>query len=159
MLVMNTTPLLSLMAGLGHLDILPFLYASVHIPFAVCQEIMAGGKTNFGVTIFQQNTWLIKHKQPLEISPLLKNSLDLGEASVIQFALQQNIPLVCIDEMAGRRIARLSGLELTGSIGILLKAKQQGYPLIISDVITAMRSQGIWLSDKVIRFALERAGE
>lgn len=158
-LVMNTTPLISLIAGLGSLDILAFLYAEVHIPFAVCQEVLAGGKHNFGVSAFQQNTWLIKHTQPLEIAPLLKNSLDLGEASVIQLALQQNIRLVCIDEMAGRRVARLSGLELTGTIGILLKAKQAGYPLLVCDALDAMRSQGIWLSDKVIQFALEQSGE
>lgn len=43
--------------------------------------------------------------------------------------------------------------------GILLKAKQAGYPLLVCDALKAMRSQGIWLCDKVIQFALEQAGE
>ncbi|MCP2730476.1 hypothetical protein NJ959_18780 [Symplocastrum sp. BBK-W-15] len=34
--------------------------------------------------------------------------------------MNENIQTVCIDEVAGRRIARLSGLSVTGSIGILL---------------------------------------
>jgi predicted nucleic acid-binding protein len=67
------------------------------------------------------------------LQPYLRNSLDLGEASVIQTALQESVHLVCIDEMVGRRIARLSGLNLTGSIGILLKAKSMGYPLSVPE--------------------------
>jgi predicted nucleic acid-binding protein len=34
---------------------------------------------------------------------------------VIQLALDQNIHTVAIDEAAGRRIARLNGLSMTGS--------------------------------------------
>ncbi|BAU65351.1 DegT/DnrJ/EryC1/StrS aminotransferase family protein [Stanieria sp. NIES-3757] len=33
-------------------------------------------------------------------------------------ALHKNIQTVCIDEAVGRRVARLSGLSLTGSIGL-----------------------------------------
>jgi predicted nucleic acid-binding protein len=95
----------------------------------------------------------------LNISPLLLNSLDIGEASVIQLALNENIPTVCIDESVGRRIARLSGLSVTGSIGILLRAKQEGYPLSIKQSIQQMINQGIRLSTTVIEFALKQAGE
>lgn len=92
--------------------------------------------------------------KPSAITPYLGNTLDRGEASVIQTALDLNIPLVCIDETAGRRIARLSGLTLTGSIGVLIKACQQGYPVSIPQAINHMREHGIWLSDEVVRFAL-----
>ena len=42
--VINTTPLLALTAGLGHLDVLQFLYANVYVPWEVCQEVRAGGQ-------------------------------------------------------------------------------------------------------------------
>jgi predicted nucleic acid-binding protein len=158
-LVINTTPLISLLAGLGNLEVLPFLYSKVHVPFAVCQEILVGGKSDFGVSAFVQNDWLIKHTQPITISPLLRNSLDLGEASVIELALQRSISLVCIDEAAGRRVARLSGLELTGTVGILVKAKQKGYSLSVNEALKSMRSQGIWLSDGLVQLALKQSGE
>lgn len=74
---------------------------------------------------------------------------------MIQTALQEGVPLVCIDETVGRRIARLSGLNITGSIGILLKAKSMGYPLDIPEALDRMRARGIWLSQSVIRFALD----
>jgi predicted nucleic acid-binding protein len=80
--------------------------------------------------------------------------LDRGEASVIQTALNLKLSLVCIDESVGRRVARLSGLTLTGSIGILLKAQQTGFPVSVELAVAQMRSRGIWLSDQVIAFAL-----
>ena len=87
-------------------------------------------------------------------SPYLRNSLDRGEAAVIQTALDWGISLVCIDEVAGRRVARLNGLEVTGSIGILLKARQRGYPVDMAEAVRRLREHGIWLSDQVVRFAL-----
>lgn len=65
--------------------------------------------------IFNQAVFLEKQKKPLEIVNFLKNSLDLGEASVIQLALDENIQTVCIDEAVGRRVARLNGLSLTSN--------------------------------------------
>ena len=85
----------------------------------------------------------------------LSNPLDLGEASVIQTAADLHIPLVCIDEAVGRRVARLSGLTLTGSIGVLLKAQKLGYSVSMEQAISRMRQHGIWLGDEEIRFALQ----
>jgi predicted nucleic acid-binding protein len=61
---------------------------------------------------------------------------------------------VCIDETIGRRVARLSNLDVTGFIGILLKAKSAGYPVAMSDALNRMRERGIWLSKDVFCFAL-----
>ena len=83
----------------------------------------------------------------------------MGEASVIQLALNEKVSTVCIDEPRGRSMARLSGLSITGSIGILLRAKKQGYPITIQNSIKRMTERGIWLSEKVINFALTQAGE
>jgi len=89
----------------------------------------------------------------------LLNTLDLGEASVIQLALDNNLATVCIDEAVGRRVARLNGLTLTGSIGILLKAKQQDPALSVKVAIANMLKHNIRLSQTVITFALTPAGE
>lgn len=156
-IVTNTTPLIALTAATGNLDILRQLYTRVVVPYEVAAEIKAGGKEAFGLDVFKQTSWLEIRHSPVELPPYLQNSLDQGEASVIQTALQEGIELVCIDEVAGRRIARLSKLSLTGSIGILLKAKAMGYPLSIPDALNRMRARGIWLSEGVVRFALERS--
>lgn len=60
------------------------------------------------------------------LSPLALAALDEGEASVIQLALEQSIPRVCIDEIKGRRAAAATGLAMLGSLGLIGKAKSLG---------------------------------
>jgi predicted nucleic acid-binding protein len=158
-LVINTSPLLALIAGLGDLAILGELYETVFVTYEVEQEILTGGKLGFGITEFEKASFLQKLDKPLAITPFLFNSLDLGEASVIQLALNLGIATVCIDEAIGRRIARLNSLKVTGSIGILLRAKREGYNFSMQTVITRMLNQGIHLSSSVIQIALKESGE
>ncbi len=158
-IVINTGPILALTAALGDLQILNYLYEEVHVPAEVCQEILAGGKTGFAVQQFIDAVWLTKWENRQEIPSFLENILDQGEAAVIQLALSEKIATVCIDEAVGRRIARLNSLSLTGSIGILLRAKREGILPNITSSLTKMQKNGIWLSDRVINFAIQKAGE
>ena len=158
-IVINTSPLISLVAALGTLEILNDLYEEVIVPFAVCEEILKSQNKVFAQAEFQNSTWLNKQNQPIHISEFLLNSLDLGEASVIQVALNEKIRTVCIDETVGRRIARLNGLQLTGSVGILLKYKQYKPSLSIQKAIQNMINYNIYLSQNVISFAIKTAGE
>ena len=156
--VINTSPIIAIVAALGNLRVLQ-IYQRVWVPFEVGQEILAGGAAQFALAEFNAADWLHKGTQPLSIDVDLANMLDVGEASVIQLALNQNIQTVVIDEVAGRRIARLNGLSVTGSIGILLRAKREGYQFSMQEAIDRMKARGIWLSDRVIAFALMQAGE
>lgn len=153
-LVTNTTPLIALTAATGNLEVLRYLYERVVVPMEVAEEVRAGGKQSFGLDVFETATWLDVQDAAVTLQPFLENSIDRGEAAVIQTAMNLKIPLVCIDEVVGRRIARLCALEVTGSIGVLLKAKRLGFSISIADAIQRMRAQGIWLADTVIQFAL-----
>ncbi len=124
------------------------------VPLEVAEEVRAGGQQSFGVDAFNGAGWLEVQTGSVVLQPFLQNSLDRGEASVIQTAMNLGLPLVCIDETAGRRVARLCGLSLTGSVGVLLKAKRLGYDVSMPDALQRMREQGIWLSEQVVRFAL-----
>ena len=46
---------------------------------------------------FETASWLYKDLEPLRVDPLLANSLDPGEAAVIQLALDKKVATVCID--------------------------------------------------------------
>lgn len=153
-IVIDTTPLIALAAGTGELEILRALYDRVIVPFEVTEELHAAGGDALGVAAFEKATWLERRAAAVPVSQLLGNTLDRGEASVIQTALNEGIALVCIDETVGRRVARMSGLTLTGSIGVLIKAQRQGYAVSIPQVLDRMREHGIWLSEEVVRFAL-----
>lgn len=158
-LVINTGPLITLVAATGDLQILNLLYQRVLVPFEASQEMMQGGPQRFAAAEFSRAKWLVKREQPLAITPFLINSLDLGEAAVIQLALDEKLSTVCIDESLGRRMARLNNLLVTGSIGVLLRAKREGHLTSMAGAIQKMREKGIWLSQRVIDFALRQAEE
>lgn len=158
-IVINTSPLLALIAGLGSLNVLKVLYKQVIVPYEVSGEIFAAGSAGFGIKEFDEADFLLKLNRPANIHPYLRNSLDLGESSVIQTALDRNIQTVCIDEAVGRRIARLNGLTLTGSLGIMIRAKREGQAVLLRDAVSRMRKHGIWLSERLVASALQQAGE
>ena len=87
-LVTNTTPLIALTAATGGLEVLHQLYSRVVVPYEVAEEIKAGGRDAFGVEVFKSASWLEISPAPVVLLPYLQNALDLGEASVIQTALQ-----------------------------------------------------------------------
>lgn len=155
-LVINTGPLIALVAALGDLQVLQ-IYRRVWVPFEVCQEIAAGSPAQFASSEFDAASWLYKQPQPLRIAPVLLNMLDRGEAAVIQLALDHAVSTVCIDEAAGRRIARLNNLTVTGSIGVLLRALREGHTFSMQEAIEHMLAHGVRLSNRVIEFALTQA--
>jgi predicted nucleic acid-binding protein len=104
-------------------------------------------------------TFLEKRTKPTTIGIFLNNSLDTGEASVIQNAVDFGIATVCIDEAVGRRIARLNNLVVTGSIGIMIRAKQEGAPISIRKALDNMHRHGIWLSKSISDAAIKLSGE
>ena len=158
-LVINTSPLLAWVAGCGSLAPLEGLYEELLVPQEVAEEIEAGGPHGFGVAEIAAAAWLRRWPAPVNPSPLLRNSLDKGEAAVIQLALDEGIGTICIDETVGRRLARLCGLQVTGSIGVLLRAKRAGRIGSLRQTMEQMRAHSIWLSDAVVAFALRESGE
>ncbi|MEM9768421.1 MAG: DUF3368 domain-containing protein [Cyanobacteria bacterium P01_D01_bin.71] len=57
---------------------------------------------------------------------LLRQTLDGGEAEAIALALELQAECVLLDERDGRRVAKSLRLQVTGVLGVLLKAKQSG---------------------------------
>lgn len=158
-LVINTGPLLALFAATGDLRPLRRVAERVIVPYEVEQEILAGGKNSFAVDLYHAETWIERRLSPTHLISFIANSIDHGEAAVLSMALHENIPNVCLDDQSARHVARLSGLLVTGSLGVLIAAKDQGEPISIRDAIANMRKQGIWLSNELIEEVLKKSGE
>ncbi len=52
--------------------------------------------------------------------------VDMGEASAIALALELPSPLFILDDLKGRKLALQLNLKFTGTLGVLILAKQQG---------------------------------
>jgi len=56
----------------------------------------------------------------------LKENLDKGEAETIALSIEISADLLLMDEKLGRKIAEEKGIKISGTIGVLLKAKKKG---------------------------------
>lgn len=156
--VTNTTPVISL-SLVGQLQLLEQLYGEVLLPPAVYREVLVGGRTKIGVTELQNAHWLrqVTLTDPRRADLLL--DLDRGEAEAIALAQELNADLLILDERLARRYARRAGLTITGTLGVLLKAKQQGLISEIRPLTEQMQNGGIHLADQLIAQVLRLAKE
>lgn len=157
--VVDTAPLISLDAC-DQIDILRRLYAHVIVPREVDRELSVGGETALpnGLTLAHRK-WIKVRTLRSTPSRLLLSALDRGEAEVIALALEIRCPLVLLDELRARDIARAMGLQCVGTLGLLLRAKNDGLLKAIGPSIDLMRSKGIRLGESLIELVLHQAGE
>jgi uncharacterized protein len=156
--VVNTTPIIAL-SLIGRLDLLRHLYTEVLIPPAVRAEVLSGGEERAGMIELQQAPWIRETPLQSPRSADLLVDLDRGEAEVLVLALEQQAELVILDERLARRHAQRLGLPLTGTLGVLLRAKHLGLIPSVLSMINALQRGGIWLSNHVIKETLRLADE
>lgn len=102
------------------------LFSEILIPQAVFDEATSSGKPYAeAIRLFAQDKGVAVNNQMAV--QLLIHDVDRGEAEVIVLALERGIEDVMIDDAKGRRFASLNGLNLLGTVGVLVRAKQQNY--------------------------------
>jgi len=156
--IANTTPLIAL-AIIEQLDLLRALYGQVTVPSAVRDEVLAGGRERRAEVDFSGLPWIrVMRLADVTRADLLVD-LDRGEAEVLALALEMRADLVILDERLARRHAQRLGLVLTGTLGVLLRAKRLGLISQVRPLLDRLRQRGIWLNEAVVGEALRLAEE
>ena len=156
--VLNATPLIAL-AKIDRLELLRRVYTEVYVPEAVYNEV-AGIPGKAGAIELTKAKWIKKARvKNRAIVNLLTAELDQGEAEVLVLADQLKADWVVIDEQKGRAAARAAGLQLTGTVGVVLLAKRLGYVDKVKPIFDELAEVHFRLSDKVYRESLRKAGE
>ena len=93
------------------------------------------------------------------LSEAFKESVDPGKASAIALALETDRAILIIDDRKGRILARRMELAFMGSVGLLLKAKTHGLIPLIKPYTDRMLQTDFRISQALIEYALQQAGE
>ena len=148
-IVCDTSPLL-LFARADRLGLLPALYQRVFVPGAVLQEVnvQADEPARQIQVHVQQDVFQRKEARGKSLDAVGEN-MGRGERAAIVLARELDAELVVLDDEQGRTEARRHGLSITGSIGILIEAKER-------DVIASMRreldrlvEEGLWIDEQL----------
>jgi predicted nucleic acid-binding protein len=160
MIVVSNTSPISNLAAIGQLDLLPQLYGTIIIPPAVYQELINSGDADPATLAVQTLDWI--QTQPVSDRVLLEtlqSNLDPGEAEAIALAVEINADRLIIDERRGRNEAIRLGLPVTGLLGIVLAAKQQGLIPLVQPILDDLRANSFWIRDALYAEVLRLAGE
>jgi predicted nucleic acid-binding protein len=158
--VSNTTPLIGL-AVIGRFDLLRQLFGEIHVAEAVHDEAVIAGREEGGAKREVSTAgWIhVVHVQDRLAVDVLLDELDAGEAESIVLARELSANWVLMDEKKGRRKLTQLGIRKIGTVGILLKAKQEGLLPSIRPELEILRHLGFSLSQMVVDAVLQQAEE
>ena len=156
--VVNTTPIIAL-AKCHELDVLRRMYGKIVIPQAVYDEICVRDDIVSRI-VNDSRTWIsVKKIQDAKDKALYRTRLHDGEVEVMILAQEINADIVIIDDLSARSTAEYLKLPLTGTLGVLIKAKQQGIIDEVMPIIDKMQNENIYFSDRLLDLVRRKTGE
>jgi predicted nucleic acid-binding protein len=124
--IISDTSCLIALTNTGHFDVLKEIFGTVVITPEVLGE--------YGDPLPEWIT--VQSASDANRIKLIQNTLDLGEASSIALALETQNSLLILDDGLARIYALDMGLEITGTLGLLIAAYEQG---VISDITAVIQ--------------------
>ncbi len=147
--IISDTSCLIILSNIGELEILQKLYGKIITTSAIAVE--------YGENL---PTWILI-EDPINLSSqrILEMQIDKGESSAIALALERNNSLLILDDLKARKVAHNLGLLITGTIGVVIKAKLCGIIPSIKPIINKIKISNFRISEELERKALKEAGE
>ena len=126
--VSDTTPLISLMK-IGHLNLVQQLFGEIQIPEAVLHELISNRRFPEESKMIKEcsfiRTVVVEDTKAVEL--LCRSAgIDQGESEAIILSDSCGANLLLMDEAKGRKIAKLMGIQIMGTIGMLMTAYKEG---------------------------------
>lgn len=145
-IVADTTPI-SELAKVGRLELLRELFGTVIIPDEVYGELTVGNHPA-AIQVPQARWIIVRSVEDREQITTLQTEtdLDLGECAAMILARELPASQLLIDDLDGRKIAQLKGLQIIGTVGIVLLAKENGFITTVKEILDALIGNGMWIS-------------
>lgn len=157
--IVNSTPLIAL-CHVNQLTVLKKLYGEIIIPKAVYDEISVKEDSVCRKTVDESLDWIhVREIQNIMAKAMFKSQLHDGEVEVMILAKEQGADVVIIDDQNAKKYAKYLELPVTGTLGVLIKAKQEGYISELKPILEVMVQNGIYIKTSLIEYCLELVGE
>ena len=157
--IVNSTPLI-LFSSINQLGLFKEIYGEIVIPRAVYAEVTA--KADSACQNLKNNFDWIKVepiKNPLQ-KKMYQAKLHDGEVDVMILAQEEpKADLVILDDNAAKKTAKYLGLTVTGSLGVLIKAKKLKLIESVKPFMDSFIANGFFVTQNVYDMVLEQAGE
>lgn len=157
MLIIADTSALLALASCDSLAFLDVLFEEVRIPQAVFEECTVSGKPQAE----RLGHYLRDKVTDVDLATLVIATSGLGQGELEAMALYKKLGAdrLLVDDHRARKVARLNGIEIVGSVGVLLLARERGLIPSIRPRLEEIRSAGIHLGSEIFAEALRLAGE
>ncbi|MDE2741642.1 MAG: DUF3368 domain-containing protein [Gemmatimonadota bacterium] len=156
--ICNTSPLQYLHQA-DLLELLPALVGQVYVPEAVVAELEEGRQRNVLLPTLEKFSWLtVKPVRDRTLLPMVTHLGD-GEKEVLALGLETQDALLLLDDRDARRYARSLELEISGTLGILLLAKERGILDAVRPVLDRLQALRFRLNAETRQMVLKQAGE
>ncbi len=140
-------------------DFLRLAASRIVVPEVVAREVAAFGPEDPAAVALRAAPW-IETAATIDVSSMVQSwDLGAGEAQVLALASETPNSLAILDDLAARRCARVCGISLRGTLGLVLLARRAGRIPAARPVIDRLRRAGMYLSDAVVDDALRQVGE
>ena len=147
--IVSDTSCFIILANIGELDLLQKTFGEIITTKEVLQE--------FGEDL--PNWVLVKSATDKYRQRILETQVDRGEASAIALALEFSKSMLILDDYKARKVAENLGLEITGTIGVIIIAKKRGVINSIKPYLEKIRATNFRISEEIERQALKEAEE
>ena len=156
-IISDTSPNTNLIQ-LGKLDLLQRLFATIIIPNKVYEELVV--YENHRIIMESINWITVIPVSDTEKVELLKRELDAGEAEAIVLAKELNCDLLLIDERKGREVAQSQNIKIIGLLGVLIRAKQQGFIPLLRPLLKRLTNEiGFRVDRNLFEYILREVNE
>lgn len=149
-IVCNSSVLITL-DNVGILHILKDLFGEILIPKAVRREV-------FGRRRLPAFVKCIEISEPIALK-VLESNLEAGESEAICLYEEIQANLLIIDDLEGRRVAERLGINITGTLGVLLLAKEEKFIDAIKPLLDEIVSRGFRVADELYKELLMKSDE
>ena len=157
--IVNSTPII-LLSNINQLELLKHLYETITIPQAVYDEVTA--KPDSACQNLKNHfDWIKveKIRNPIQ-KKMYEAKLHDGEVEVMILAQEEpKADLVILDDNSAKKTAKFLELSVTGTLGVLVKAKQLNYIEKVKPLMDALIANGFFVTQNVYSMVLEQAGE